>query len=301
MTIDNSGGAPSDAGGAKLPPRAGVGLKPGHFAEIVESRPDIGFFEIHAENYFVAGGPFHHYLGRIRENYPLSVHGVGLSLGGEAPPDRQHLEALCALLARYEPQSFSEHLAWSGHGGTFINDLLPLPYTGATLARVCEHIEQVQDFLGRRLLLENPATYVEFEQSGYCETDFIGEVVRRSGCGLLLDVNNVYVSCVNHGRDPHTYLTDLLAGLPLDSVGEIHLAGFARDRDAAGAPLLIDSHGSHVDEAVWRLYGELLELIGPAPTLIEWDNEVPDLDTLLAEARRAEARLLPAREPSDEA
>lgn len=297
MTVDNSGGATTGAGGAQLPPRAGVGLKPEHFVEIVESRPDIGFFEIHAENYFVAGGPFHHYLGRIRESYPLSVHGVGLSLGGEAPPDEAHLKALRALLARYEPQSFSEHLAWSGHGGTFINDLLPLPYTGATLARLCEHIEQVQEFLGRHMLLENPATYVEFERSDYSETDFIGEVVRRSGCGLLLDVNNVYVSCVNHGRDPHAYLVEL----PLDSVGEIHLAGFSRDRDAAGAPLLIDSHGSRVDEAVWRLYGELVDRIGPGPTLIEWDNEVPDLDTLLAEARRAEALLLPAREPSDEA
>lgn len=295
MTAHIPGGAPlTGAGGAQLPTRAGVGLKPQHFSGIVESKPDIGFFEIHAENYFVAGGPFHHYLGRIRESYPLSVHGVGLSLGGEAPPNTAHLEALRALLARYQPQSFSEHLAWSSHGGTFVNDLLPLPYTAAALSRVCGHIERVQDFLGRPMLLENPATYVEFEQSDYSETAFIGELVRRSGCGLLLDVNNVYVSCVNHDRDPSAYM----AALPLDTVGEIHLAGFSRDQDAASAPLLIDSHGSQVDRAVWQLYAELLARVGPKPTLIEWDNDVPDFDILLAEAQRAEALLQPAQEPS---
>ncbi|MCW8125963.1 DUF692 domain-containing protein [Microbulbifer halophilus] len=296
MTADDSRGAPPGAAGTRLPSRAGVGLKPQHFTGIVESAPDIGFFEIHAENYFVAGGPFHHYLGRIREDYPLSVHGVGLSLGGKEPPDPAHLKALRTLLDRYQPHSFSEHLAWSGHGGTFVNDLLPLVYTGAALTRVCEHIEQVQDFLGRRMLLENPATYVEFEQSDYCETDFIGELVRRSGCGLLLDVNNVYVSCINHHRDARSYM----AALPLDSVGEIHLAGFSRDRDAAGAPLLIDNHGSRVDRAVWQLYAELLERTGRLPTLIEWDNDVPGLDTLLAEAQRAEALLQSLPEPSNE-
>lgn len=293
MTVNSFRRVPAPAGPpARLPLRAGIGLKPEHFSEIVDDRPDTGFFEIHAENYFVAGGPFHHYLGRIREYYPLSVHGVGLSIGGAEAPDKAHLKALRTLLERYQPQSFSEHLAWSSHAGIFANDLLPLPYTAATLARVCDHIGRVQDFLGRQLLLENPATYIEFEQSSYSETDFISEIIRRSGCGLLLDVNNVYVSCVNHNRDP----LDTLGELPLDAVGEIHLAGFSRDCDADGAPLLIDSHGSRVDNAVWNLYRQLLAQTGPRPTLIEWDNDVPELGTLLGEARRAETEITSVQE-----
>ena len=193
---------------SKLPPRAGLGLKPEHFRDVLETRPQLGFFEVHAENYMVDGGPFHHYLGLIRRDYPLSIHGVGLSIGGESPLDEAHLGRLAALLERYAPQSFSEHLAWSSHGENFLNDLLPVPYHTATLSRVCAHIDRVQERLGRRMLLENPATYVEFAASTMSETDFIGEVVRRTGCGLLLDVNNVYVSCTNHGRDPNgTYLS----------------------------------------------------------------------------------------------
>jgi len=276
----------------RLPARAGLGLKTQHFDAVLATRPDIGFFEIHAENYMVPGGPFHHYLGRIREHYPLSVHGVGLSIGAEAPLDRAHLDRLAALLERYAPQSFSEHLAWSTHADAFLNDLLPLPYDAPTLARVCSHVDQVQERLGRRMLLENPATYVEFAASTMAETDFIGEVVRRTGCGLLLDVNNAYVSCVNHGRDPLAYL----AALPLAAVGEIHLAGFAVDRDAADAPLLIDSHGSPVDAAVWALYRHALERVGPMPTLLERDNAIPAFDVLLAEARRAEDALDAARD-----
>lgn len=267
-----------------LPRRAGIGLKPEHFREILASAPDIGFFEIHAENYMVDGGPFHHYLTRIRERYPLSIHGVGLSIGGEGTLDEAHLARLAALLARYQPESFSEHLAWSSHGDAFLNDLLPAPYHAGTLARVCTHIDQVQQRLKRRMLLENPATYVEFAASTLSEAEFITEAVRRSGCGLLLDVNNVYVSCVNHRRDPRAYIR----ALPLDAVAQIHLAGFARDEDGAGAPLLIDSHGAPVAEAVWELYRFALDLLGPMPTLLERDNDIPPFPVLLAEAQQAE-------------
>jgi hypothetical protein len=268
-----------------LPARGGVGLKPEHFLEILASAPDLGFFEVHAENYMVDGGPFHHYLGLIRERYPLSIHGVGLSIGGESALDEQHLDRLVRLLDRYQPESFSEHLAWASHGGTFLNDLLPVPYNAETLARVCAHVDQVQDRLKRRMLLENPATYVEFAASTMPETEFIAEIVKRTGCGLLLDVNNVYVACVNHHRDPRAYIE----ALPLHAVGQIHLAGFAQDVDDAGAPLLIDSHGSPVAQAVWDLYAFALELLGSMPTLIERDNDIPTFPVLLAEAHQAEA------------
>lgn len=268
-----------------LPERGGVGLKPEHFKEILATKPEIGFFEIHAENYMVAGGPFHHYLERIRADHALSIHGVGLSIGGDGPLDASHLDRLAALLDRYRPESFSEHLAWSSHGGTFFNDLLPAPYHAGTLARVCEHIDRVQERLGRRMLLENPATYVEFAASTMAETEFIAAVVDRTGCGLLLDVNNVHVACVNHGRDPQDYIR----ALPLAAVGEIHLAGFAEDVDAAGAPLLIDSHGSPVAQAVWELYAFALSLTGAMPTLIERDHDIPAFPVLAAEAWRAEA------------
>jgi uncharacterized protein (UPF0276 family) len=231
----------------------------------------------------VEGGPFHHYLTRIRSHYPLSIHGVGLSIGGEEPLDETHLDRLAALITRYEPQSFSEHLAWSSHADVFLNDLLPAPYDAATLNRVCDHIDRVQERLQRRMLLENPATYVEFAASTMAEADFIAAVVRRTGCGLLLDVNNAYVSCVNHGRDPRAFI----AALPLAATGEIHLAGFAPDVDAAGDPLLIDSHGAPVAQAVWDLYRFALERVGPLPTLIERDNDIPAFPVLLAEAQQA--------------
>jgi uncharacterized protein (UPF0276 family) len=280
-------GAPAPSGQDGLPPRAGIGLKPQHFEDIVATRPEVGFFEIHAENYMVAGGPMHHWLQRMRERYALSIHGVGLSIGSEAALDDTHIDRLAALLARYQPQSFSEHLAWSSHGGVFLNDLLPLPYERATLARVCDHIDQVQTRLGRRMLLENPATYVEFARSTMTEADFITEVVRRTGCGLLLDVSNAYVSAVNHARDVEAYV----CALPLQSVGEIHLAGFAVDRDALGAPLLIDSHGAPVAEAVWHLYEFALARVGAVATLIERDHDVPGLSELVAESARADALL----------
>ena len=273
--------------GGAMPLRAGIGLKPEHFIEILETRPTVGFFEIHAENYMVDGGPFHHYLTRIRELYPLSIHGLGLSIGGEQPLDQAHLQRLAALLDRYQPELFSEHLAWASHGGHFLNDLLPLPYHAGTLQRVCAHIDQVQEVLQRPLLLENPATYLEFATSDRSEPEFIRDILQRTGCGLLLDVNNVYVSSINHGRDPYAYIR-ALAGL---WIGEIHLAGFARDRDAAGDPLLIDSHGAPIAEAVWHLYEFTLQQLGPAPTLIERDQNIPSLATLCTEAQQAELRL----------
>ncbi len=267
-----------------LPPRAGIGLKPEHFRALLQTRPDLGFVEIHAENYMVAGGPFHHWLTRIREHYALSVHGVGLSIGGAEPLDEAHLDRLAVLLDRYQPESFSEHLAWSSHGGNFYNDLLPVAYDRATLDRVCEHIDRVQARLKRPMLLENPATYVEFNASTMDEAEFIGEVVARSGCGLLLDVNNVHVSCTNHGRNARDYIRRL----PLDAVAQIHLAGFAVESDSLGAPLLIDSHGAPVAEEVWQLYCHALDRVGRRPTLIERDNDIPALPVLLAEAAHAD-------------
>ncbi|WP_339521505.1 MNIO family bufferin maturase [Pseudomonas sp. EL_65y_Pfl2_R96] len=270
-----------------LPPRSGLGLKTEHFREVLGAQPDIGFFEVHAENYMVAGGPFHHFLGLIREQYPLSLHGVGLSIGAEGPLDAWHLQRLAALIERYQPQSFSEHLAWSSHGPVFLNDLLPLAYDAPTLNRVCEHIDQVQSTLKRPMLLENPATYLAFQRSTLDEADFIGEVVRRTGCGLLLDVNNVYVSCINHQRNPLAYID----ALPLHAVSEIHLAGFAEDTDSLGDRLLIDDHGAPIDNAVWALYRRVLERVGPIATLIERDNQLPAFSVLHAEARQADALL----------
>jgi len=279
--------AVSQAQAPGLPRRAGLGLKHEHFIEVLETSPDIGFFEVHAENYLVAGGPFHHYLGLIREQYPLSLHGVGLSIGGEGPLDREHLARLAALIERYQPHSFSEHLAWSSHGPVFLNDLLPLAYDSATLQRVCEHVDQVQSTLKRPMLLENPSTYLQFQRSTLDETDFISEIIRRTGCGLLLDVNNVYVSCINHQRDPLAYID----ALPLHAVGEMHLAGFAEDTDSLGDRLLIDDHGAPIDNAVWQLYEKVLAQVGSVATLIERDNQVPAFSVLLAEAQQADWHL----------
>ena len=261
----------------------GIGLKAQHVREIIEHDTALDFFEVHAENYMVAGGPALRQLTQIRERFPLSIHGVGLSIGGAAPLDQAHLDRLTTLLQRFEPAWFSEHLAWSSHGGAFYNDLLPLPYNSATLARVCDHVDEVQERLGRRLLLENPSTYVEFIASTMDEGTFVAAVAQRTGCGLLLDVNNAYLSAVNHGRDPW----DLIAALPPDAVGEIHLAGFAEDRDGAGDRLLIDTHGAPVADAVWDLYRRTLRHLGPRPTLIERDQAIPPLSVLVTEAQRA--------------
>jgi uncharacterized protein (UPF0276 family) len=267
-----------------LPARAGLCFKPQHWASIDRETPDVGFFEVHAENYMGDGGPPHRMLAALRERWPLSLHGVGLSIGGEGRLDRDHLARLRALIERYEPASFSEHLAWSSHEGVYFNDLLPLPYTAATLARVCDHIDAAQDSLGRRLLLENPSAYVAFPEATMAETDFLREIVRRTGCGLLLDVNNVHVSATNRGFDALAYID----AFPLSAVGEIHLAGHAVEVGADGARLLIDAHDRAVDAAVWALYRAVIARAGPVPTLVEWDAGIPEFDVLLAEAATVE-------------
>jgi uncharacterized protein (UPF0276 family) len=273
-----------------LPPLAGVGYKPQHFREILENPGPVGWLEIHAENYMGAGGRPLAQLRHLAERFPISVHGVGLSIGGEAALDRDHLAGLARLCDSFGPASFSEHLAWSTHDGAFLNDLLPLPYTARTLARVVDHIDQVQQTLGRQMLLENPSTYVAFAETDLDEVEFLTEIARRSGCGLLLDVNNVLVSCTNHACDPRDYI----ARFPLHLVGEIHLGGHEADRDSANRPLLIDSHGAEVAGPVWTLYAEVIGRGGPRPTLIEWDNDVPDWPTLADEAARAQQILVPA-------
>jgi hypothetical protein len=274
-----------------LPARAGVGFKPEHFAAIVAAPQPLGFIEVHAENYMGAGGPPHAHLARLRRDYALSIHGVGLSIGSMQPLDGAHLARLKALCDRYEPQSFSEHLAWSSHGSVFLNDLLPLPYTAETLARVCEHVDRVQSALGRAMLLENPATYLLFAESTIPETEFLAEIARRTGCGLLLDVNNVFVASTNHAIDARAYL----ASFPMGAVGEIHLAGHLETSDDTGAPLLIDTHDRPVADPVWSLFAEAIAAIGPMATLIEWDGDIPAWPVLRREAESAEAVLDRAR------
>lgn len=267
-----------------VPARSGVGLKPEHYGEILTTEPDIGWFEVHPENYMGAGGAPHHHLARIRERYPLSVHGVGLSIGSDRALDHGHLERLKAIVERYQPGLFSEHLAWSTHDDIFLNDLLPVPYTGETLARVAEHVDQTQEFIGRRMLLENPSTYVTFSSSEMSEIEFLSGIVARTGCGLLLDVNNVHVSAINHDFDAEAYID----AFPVEHVGEIHLAGFAETADEAGATVLIDAHDREVADRVWSLYERTIKRAGRVPTLIEWDNDIPSWQTLFGQARRAE-------------
>ena len=267
-----------------IPARAGLGLKAEHYRSILDSKPDLGFFEIHAENYMGEGGPPHRYLSAIRECYPVSLHGVGLSIGGLGPLDAEHLKRLKHLNERYQPGLFSEHLAWSTHDTGYLSDLLPLAYTQGTLRRVCDHIDETQSFIGRQMLLENPSSYLSFAESTLSEAQFIIEIVRRTGCGLLLDVNNVFVSARNLKTVAMAYIEEY----PLAHVREIHLAGHDVTADAASDELLIDAHGSEVAEDVWGLYGAVLERTGPLPTLIERDNNVPQFGELLGEARRAE-------------
>jgi uncharacterized protein len=274
-----------------LPARAGVGFKPAHFREIAAAAQPVGFFEVHAENYMGAGGLPHAQLAALRERYALSLHGVGLSIGSMEPVDRAHLARLKQLCDRCEPASFSEHLAWSSHDGIYFNDLLPLPYTPQTLARVAEHVDTVQEALGRPMLLENPSSYVSLAESTMAEVEFLAEVAGRTGCGLLLDVNNVFVSCTNLGCGPRDYLDDF----PLGRVQEVHLGGHHRDLAEVAAPLLIDAHGSPVADPVWGLYEHVLARTGPIATLIEWDNDVPDWPTLREEALTAERLLNGAR------
>lgn len=266
---------------------AGTSFKPEHLPAILEAGPQAGFFEVHAENYMGAGGPPHRALETIRRDHPLSLHGVSMSIGGPQPLDKTHLARFRSLVARYQPALVSEHLAWSTHETSFFNDLLPLPYTEATLACVCDHIDQVQEAIRRPLLLENPSTYLTFRESAMSETDFIRGIVARTGCGLLLDINNVFVSATNHDFSA----LDYLAGFPLAHVEEIHLAGHAEQADDDGNLLLIDSHDGPVADAVWKLFEIIVARRGPVPTLIEWDSSIPAWPILRAEAAAAQAIL----------
>lgn len=265
---------------------AGTSFKHEHLGAILSDTVDRGFFEVHAENYMGAGGPPHDALTRIRRDHPVSLHGVCMSIGGPQPLDRAHLQRFKELVDRYEPALVSEHLAWSTHDTTYFNDLLPLPYTPATVSRVADHIDEVQETIGRQLLLEN-STYVLFPESTMSETAFIRELVRRTGCGLLLDINNVFVSANNHGYSALSYLADF----PLEHVGEIHLAGHAEQEDDEGDLLLIDSHDGPVADAVWKLFDVVIGRCGPIPTLVEWDSAIPEWPVLEAEAVAAQAIL----------
>jgi hypothetical protein len=266
---------------------SGTSLKPEHLSAILDGPKLRGFFEVHAENYMGAGGPPHRALNAIRRDYPVSLHGVCMSIGGPHPLDKTHLERFRRLVECYEPALVSEHLAWSTHETAYFNDLLPLPYTEATLATVCDHIDEVQETIGRRILLENPSTYVAFRESTMSETDFIRSVARRTGCGLLLDVNNVFISATNHGFSALQYLADF----PLSEVGEIHLAGHSEQSDDEGDRLIIDSHDGPVADAVWKLFDIVVARAGPLPTLIEWDSNIPDWPVLQAEAIATQAIL----------
>ena len=274
----------------RLPDAPGVGYKPQHISALMEAPGPVTWLEVHAENYMGDGGRPHAQLRALQERFALSVHGVGLSIGGEGPLDRAHLQRLKTLIERTNPASFSEHLAWSTHGAEFLNDLLPLPYTDATLTLVADHIDEVQNTLGRQMLLENPSSYLAFEESTWAEPDFLAELVHRTGCGLLLDVNNVFISARNLDFAPKGYID----AYPLEAVREIHVGGHDEDTDDHGAPLLIDSHGKPVVDPVWALLEYTLERSGPRPVLVEWDTDVPDWPVLRAEAERAARALIQA-------
>ncbi|MEM1366272.1 MAG: DUF692 domain-containing protein [Pseudomonadota bacterium] len=272
---------------------AGAGLKAEHVGDILRGRPDVGFFEVHAENYMGAGGLPHAQLQAIREQYPISLHGVGMSIGSSGPLNPDHLARFKRLVDIYQPAMVSEHLAWSTHTDVFYNDLLPLPYTDETLAKVVEHVSQMQDTLGRQILLENPSTYVTFSESTWEEGAFMAEIAKRAGCGLLFDVNNVYISATNHKTSAEAYIDSY----PLHLVGEIHLAGHAEDADDDGERLLIDAHDRPVHADVWTLYDRVLGHTGALPSLIEWDNDVPAWAVLEDEVKRTQDHLARAAQP----
>ena len=271
-----------DERSAVTPAHVGVGLRAPHIAEVMATRPAIAFLEVHTENY-LGGGPAVAGLERLRHDYAVSLHGVGLSLGGADPLDRRHLMRVKGLVERIQPALVSEHLAWSVVGGAYLNHLLPLPYDESRLEATSRRIEQVQETLGRAILVENPARYLRFRHSPISEPEFLSELARRTGCGILLDVNNVYVSSYNFDEDPLAYLD----AMPTGAIGEIHVAGHATN-DADGRTILIDDHGACVAEPVWDLYGRALARFGPVPTLVEWDTNLPELTVLLDEAARAE-------------
>jgi len=266
---------------ARLPAATtGIGLRAPHYREIAERLPAVGLLEVHSENFFGEGGPALAWLERLRRDYALSLHGVGLSLGSVDPLDRRHLAKLAALADRFEPALVSEHLAWSSWGGRHANDLLPLPFTRECADHLVARIGEAQEALRRQILVENVSAYMTFTESTLAEAEFVTEVARRAGCGILLDVNNVHVNATNHGFDANAYIDAIVPEL----VGEMHLAGFERD-----GGLLIDTHGARVAAPVWQLYERAIERIGPRPTIVEWDVAIPPLDVLLGEASRARA------------
>lgn len=264
---------------ASIPARAGIGLRAPHYREILERQPDIGWLEVASENYFGDGGQPLYFLERIRKHYPLSLHGVGMSLGSVAGLSREHLRKLKTLVDRFAPSLVSDHLCWGESAGRHLNDLLPLPYTEEALDVVCTNVNYAQHFLQRQILVENVSSYVQFKHSTMPEWEFLREVAVRTGCGILLDVNNIFVSASNHGFDPMRFLR----AIPVTSVWEMHLAGFDSDGMA-----LIDTHGKPVADAVWTLYAQAVRRFGAIPTLIEWDTDIPVLDVLLAEAGKAD-------------
>lgn len=270
-----------------IPARAGVGLKPEHYRNILTSNPDIGWFEVHPENYMSAGGAGHHYLQQIRDKYPLSMHGVGLSLGSEEGLSTEQLAALKSLVDRYQPALVSEHLAWCRYRNFVFNDLLPVPYTKESLDIMVNNIDQTQNHLKRQILIENPSSYFQLDYTTYSEWEFLVILARQSGAGILLDVNNIYVSACNHGFDAQEYIKNI----PAELVGEMHLAGHSVQKLGSGK-ILIDDHGSEVIPEVWELYELTLDHIGNRPTLIEWDANIPEWQILLREAKRADRRLL---------
>jgi len=277
-----------------LPLRSGVGLKPEHYEAILAERPDVGWFEVRPENDMGDGAPPHHALTRIRDLYPLSLHGVGLSIGGVHDLSRDHLNRLVHLVKLYQPQSFSEHLAWSPHDDGDLDDLLPRPYTRETLDHVCCHIDKIHSVVGQTMLLGNPSTDVAYEDADFDEIGFLSEVVERTGCGLLLDINNVYISCTNRGDDAYAYVDRF----PFAAVGEIHLAGHAEDRNDDGAPLLIDTHDRPILRDVWDLYAHVVARFGMRPTLVAWNENLPPWSKLLAEAQKAERLMMAAAAPT---
>jgi uncharacterized protein len=287
----------SERATSTLPARAGIGLRGPHIEELLTRKPALAWLEVHSENYFGEGGRALRQLEAVRQDYALSLHGVGLSLGSTDPLSLIHLNKLKRLIARVDPSCVSEHLCWSSIGGKFLNDLLPLPYSEEALTNVCRNIQQAQDFLGRRLLIENVSSYIQFSNQSLTEWEFLAEVAQRSDCDILLDINNIYVSSVNHGFDASTYL----AAIPVDRVAEIHLAGHESDIDEQGSDsFLIDTHSRPVCDAVWSLYADALARFGQRPTLIEWDSDLPALDDLLGEARKAQD-LLDSMEPKHHA
>lgn len=270
-----------------IPPSAGIGLRSPHFRQVVDEKPPVGWWEVHSENFFAKGGAPWRYLERVRRDYPVSLHGVGLSLGSAELPEPEHLHRLKSLHEQVKPGLISEHLAWNRVGGVHLHDLLPLPYTEESLRLFCRNVEVAQDALKRTLLIENPSLYLSFVQSSIPEPEFLTELVRRTGCGLLLDVNNIYVSCRNLGQDANAYL----AAIPPEAVQEIHLAGHHVNQ-VDGQEIVIDSHAAPVPESVWALYAQALRRFGPVPTLIERDANIPPLADLQAEAAQANRLLL---------